>query len=70
MLKWKLLNSKKKKIAVEKSREGLQKRMASSDYEAKVPQTVKEENTTKLTALNLEIDSFNKAIESLKAIDN
>jgi len=60
----------KKKIAVEKSRDGLQKRMISPDYEAKVPQTVKEENTAKLTALNLEIDSFNKAIESLKAIDN
>jgi len=44
--------------------------MISPDYEAKVPQTVKEENTAKLTALNLEIDSFNKAIESLKAIDN
>jgi len=60
----------KKKIAVEKSREGLQKRMASTDYETKVPQTVKEENTAKLTALNLEIDSFNKAIESLHEIDN
>ncbi|GAB5587672.1 valine--tRNA ligase [Umbelopsis nana] len=52
----------KKIVTVDKSKQGLLKKMAVPDYENKVPADVRESNDTKVKALQAELDALNTSI--------
>ena len=54
--------------ALQKSQQALEKTMGAKDYEAKVPEAVREENAEKAAKLAAEAEAATKAIEDFRRL--
>jgi len=63
-----LIRLEKKRKELQKAVESLEKKMSMKDYENKVPEKVRKENTAKMEALTSELAENLKSEEELKKI--